>query len=53
MPYAKLKQVVEKTEYSQQPQNHHNHDNAIQNALDLALHGDKAVHQPQEQADNT
>jgi hypothetical protein len=44
MPDAELGQVIEKAEYLQKPQNDGNHDYAIQNALDLTLHGDEAVY---------
>jgi hypothetical protein len=52
MPDAELGKVVEEAEYLQKPQNDGNHDNAIQNALDLTLHGDEAVYQPKKQPDH-
>jgi hypothetical protein len=52
MPHAKLGNVSEKTENFQKPENHRNHDNGIQDALDLALHRDVAVDQPKQQANH-
>ena len=49
MPNAELGKVAEKTEYSQKPENHRNHNYGIQDALDLALHRYVAVHQPKQQ----
>jgi hypothetical protein len=46
VPDAELGKVIEESEYLQKPKNDGNHDNAIQDALDLALHGDEAVYQP-------
>jgi hypothetical protein len=40
--------VVEESKDVQEPQNHGNDHNAVQNRLDLSLHGDEAIHQPQE-----
>jgi hypothetical protein len=36
----------------QQPQDHGNDHDAVQNGLDLSLHGDEAIHQPQENTHN-
>jgi hypothetical protein len=43
-------QRVKQPENIQQPQNHGDDDDAVQNGLDGALHGDEAIHQPQEYA---
>jgi hypothetical protein len=48
---AELGKVFEQAEYPHDPQDYGNHNNAIQDALDLALHGDEAIHKPQKQAD--
>jgi hypothetical protein len=50
MSDTELSKVLEETKYFQKPQNDGNHYNAIQNALDLTLHGDEAVYQPQQHA---
>jgi hypothetical protein len=34
----------------QDPQNHGNHHDAVQDGLDGGLHGDEAIHQPQQNA---
>jgi hypothetical protein len=46
MPDAELGKVLEKTEYLQEPENDDDHYNAIQDSLNLALHGDEAVDKP-------
>src|ERR1035437_1885076 len=46
MPDAELGKIVEEAEYLQEPQNHGNHYNAVQNTLDLPLHWDVAIPQP-------
>jgi len=38
---------VKQSKNIQQPQNHGNHYDAVQNSLDGSLHGDEAIHQPQ------
>jgi hypothetical protein len=40
-------QRVKQSENIQQPQNHGNDNDAVQDGLDGALHGDEAIHQPQ------
>jgi hypothetical protein len=49
MADAELSQVIEQAEYLQKPDNYENHYNSVQDALDLALHRDEAVHKPQQQ----
>jgi len=49
---TELGEVFEQAEYPQDPKDDSNHNNGIQDALDLALHGDEAVHKPQQQADD-
>jgi hypothetical protein len=34
----------------EQPQNHSNHHNAVQNGLDGRLHGNESIHKPQKNA---
>jgi hypothetical protein len=51
MPNTELREVIEEPKYLQKPQYDGDNDNAIQDALDLTLHGDEAVHQPQQQTD--
>ena len=46
MSHAKLIKVVEEAEYLEKPQNDDDYNNAIQDALDLTLHGNEAVNQP-------
>jgi hypothetical protein len=43
---TELGKVFEQAENPHEPQNYGNHDDAIQDALDLTLHGDEAVHKP-------
>jgi hypothetical protein len=35
-----------------QVENHRNHDNRIQDAFDLGIHGDVGIHEPEEHSDN-
>jgi hypothetical protein len=44
MSNTELRDVLEEAEYIQKPQDNGNHYNAIQDAFDLALHGDIAIH---------
>ena len=46
MPDAELIKVVEEAEYLEKPQDDDDYNDAIQDALDLTLHWDKAVDQP-------
>jgi hypothetical protein len=46
MADSELGDVPKKVEYLQDPNNHYNHHNRIQDALDLALHGNETIHQP-------
>lgn len=39
---------VKDPENTQEPQNRRNNDDSIQDGLDIRLHGDEAVHQPQQ-----
>ena len=50
MPDAELGKVFEETEYFQEPENYRDHDNGVQDTLDLALHRYVAIHQPKQQA---
>jgi hypothetical protein len=43
---TELGKVLEQAEHPHEPQNYGDHNNAIQDALDLALHGDKAIDKP-------
>ena len=45
-------QRMEQSKNIQQPQNHGDHYNAIQNGLDGPLHWDESVHQPQKNTNN-
>ncbi len=47
-PNMNARQRMEQPENIQQPQDDCNDYDAIQNGLDRALHGDEAIHQPQE-----
>jgi hypothetical protein len=42
---------VKQPKYIQNPQNHGNHHNAIQNGLDSPLHGDVPIYKPEKNAD--
>jgi len=44
--------VPEESKYLQEPENDYNHHYTVQYPLDLALHGDEAVDQPKEHADD-
>jgi hypothetical protein len=48
---TELGKVFEQAEYPHDPQDYGNHNNAVEDALDLALHGDEAIHKPQQEAD--
>ena len=41
---------MKKTEYIQKPQNNGYHHDGVQDGLDASCHGNKAIHQPQEDA---
>jgi len=45
---AELIEVIEEPKNFQKPEDHGNDHDTIQYPFDLALHGDKAVHQPQQ-----
>jgi hypothetical protein len=47
-----LGEIAEEPEYLQKPKDHCNYYNAIENSFDLALHGDKAVDEPHNNANN-
>jgi hypothetical protein len=53
MADTELGDVLEETEYLEKPQNDDYHYDAVQDALDLSLHWDIAVDQPQQQADDS
>jgi len=42
---------TEKAKDIQQPQNNSDHNDTVEDRLDSALHGDEAVHKPQQDAD--
>jgi hypothetical protein len=44
---ANVRKRMEQPKNVQQPQNHGNYHDAVQDGLDGRLHGDKAIHQPQ------
>jgi hypothetical protein len=50
MADAELSKICEQAEYLQEPKNHGNHHNGVQDSLDLTLHGDEAVHEPHQDA---
>src|SRR5580692_5704127 len=52
MADAELGQVTKQSEYLQEPQNHGDHYNAVQDSLDLTLHGNEAVNQPHQHSDH-
>jgi hypothetical protein len=52
MADAELSEVVQQSEYLQQPDNDCNHYNSIENSLDLTLHGNEAVYKPKQDADD-
>jgi hypothetical protein len=41
---------VEDPEYGEEPQNYGHDDDAIENGLNARLHGDEAVHQPEQES---
>jgi hypothetical protein len=43
-------QRVEQSKNIQEPQNHGDHYDAVQDSFDRRLHGNEAIHQPQEYA---
>jgi len=51
MADAELTQIVEETDNPHQPKNYGDNHNAIQNTLDLTLHGDEPIYQIQQEAD--
>jgi hypothetical protein len=51
MSDAELGDVTEQSEYLQEPQNHGDHYNAVQDSLDLTLHGNETVNQPHQHSD--
>jgi len=40
------------SEYIQEPQHDSDHDNAVENGLDASGHGDEAIHEPQQNAND-
>jgi hypothetical protein len=50
MAYTKLGKVSEEPERLHEPKNNDNYYNAVQDTLDLTLHGDVPVHQIQQEA---
>jgi len=46
MPHTVLGEVPKHPEDLQEPQNHGNHYDAVEDSFDLSLHGDEAVNQP-------
>jgi hypothetical protein len=41
---------VEQSKYIEEPQDHANHDDGVQDGLNAASHGDKTIHQPEQDA---
>jgi hypothetical protein len=50
MADVKLREIAEEPKYLQKPKNYSNHNNAVEDSLDLPLHGDKAVDKPHHDA---
>jgi hypothetical protein len=46
LSYVKLGYVVEQSKDVQEPHNDYNHNNGVQDAFDLTLHGDETVYEP-------
>ena len=46
MSHAELIKGVEEAEYLEKPQNDDDYNDAIQDTLDLTLHGDESFNQP-------
>jgi hypothetical protein len=51
MPDTELRKVFEHAEYPQKPQNYGDHNDRVQDAFDLTLHGDETVDQPEQNTD--
>jgi hypothetical protein len=47
-PDADSRDGMKESEHIQEPQHHADHHDGIQDGFDAARHGDKAVHQPQQ-----
>jgi len=47
-----VREGAEESEDVEEPEDHGNHDDAIENGLDGALHRDEAVHQPEQNSDD-
>jgi hypothetical protein len=43
---------VKQSKYVEEPKHHANDDDGVQDRLDTTCHGDKTIHEPQEDADN-
>jgi len=43
---------MKESEYIQEPQDHADDDDSVQDRLDAACHGDETVHQPQKDAND-
>jgi hypothetical protein len=50
-PNAYPREVMNQPKDIQEPENHRDDDDGVQNRLDAARHGDEAIHQPQQNAD--
>jgi hypothetical protein len=46
VPDAELGKVVKQSKDVDEPNNEHDHHNAVQDSLDLTLHGKEAINQP-------
>jgi hypothetical protein len=49
---ADIREGVEQSKYVKEPEHYANNDDGVQDRLDAACHGDKAIHKPQEDAHN-
>ena len=45
-------QGMKQSENVQEPQNYGDHNDAVEDGFDRALHGDESVHQPQQDTDH-
>jgi hypothetical protein len=52
LTYVYLGKGVEDAKDIEQPQDHADDDNAIEDGFDVVLHGDEAIHKPEEEAHN-
>jgi hypothetical protein len=50
LPNVDSAQAMKQAEDIKKPENHGDDDNAIEDRLDTALHGDEAIHEPKQDA---